>query len=238
MTRAVHRGLVRLEIEHERTVLDHLGGGASPGAPRSGGRAAPRARRRGAGSGRSRRSGPRASCRSSSWSALTTSRSGRRGSSPLRSSVHMAKAASGRESAQMSAPAQPSSGSEALTRLGAVDRLPAEGRPVERQGDLGRQGIREAQQWFHFLPLHPLPCPLASRHRGRAARLRLQGLPITATAGSRSQQRQVAVELELADVSLVRRPLGPLVADEPLEDVLARGSRPPARSAPSRRPRR
>ena len=32
---------------------------------------------------------------------------------------------------------------------------------------------------------------------------------------------EVAVELELRDLGLVGLPLGPLVADEPLEDVLA-----------------
>src|SRR6188508_2270026 len=36
-----------------------------------------------------------------------------------------------------------------------------------------------------------------------------------------SQPREVAVELELRDLRLVLLPLGALVADEPLEDVLA-----------------
>src|SRR5580704_9378632 len=36
-----------------------------------------------------------------------------------------------------------------------------------------------------------------------------------------SQQRQVTIKLELADLRLVLVPFGPLVADEPFEDVVA-----------------
>ena len=42
-------------------------------------------------------------------------------------------------------------------------------------------------------------------------------------AGPGSQQGQVAVELELGHLGLVVVPLGPLVADEPFEDVVAEG---------------
>ena len=130
----------------------------------------------------------------------------------------MEKARSGCASAHINAPAQPSSGSAALTSSGRSIAFQREAGPVERKGDLGRQRVREAQQWLHFsFPLSPLlvlPCR-PTRRAATASR----------ATGSRSQQRQVSVQFELADVSLVRRPLGPLVADEPLEDVLTEGLR-------------
>ena len=118
---------------------------------------------------------------------------------------HRAKAPSGSASAQMMAPAQPSSGSARLDRGLVGHGLPRVAAQVEGLGQLRWGGIGEEEEWFH--------------------RDRERWLPV----------RQVAVELELGDLGLVVDPLGPLVAQEPLEDVLAQALGAPARSSPSRR---
>jgi len=94
--------------------------------------------------------------------------------------------------------------------LGRVDAPQGSRRGPARRSPPGT-ATGEAQQWLHGVAP---PLSLVGRCGPDGSG--------SGTAGG-SEQRQVAVELELGDVGLVAGPLLALVADEPLEHVVAEG---------------
>src|SRR5687767_10266357 len=117
--------------------------------------------------------------------------SGSRGRSRLRSDRHSEKAASASPAATITPPAQPSSGS---LRVAARSSLTA----------------------FHGYPTRSRAwASSGGAGSGKSSRGSMR------SSADWSEPRQVAVELELADLGLVVEPLVALVADEPLEHVLA-----------------
>src|SRR5437762_12176148 len=122
---------------------------------------------------------------------LTSSSSGSIGMSRLRRARHRAKAPSGSTSPHTTAPAQPSSGSS---------RPAASIEPTAFQGNP------------HMSSAWATSGGAGSGNRSRGS-IRRFSQP--------SPPPDVPVELELADLRLVVGPFGPLVPDEPFEDVLA-----------------
>src|SRR5206468_1982127 len=125
--------------------------------------------------------------------AGTSNSSGSRGVSRLRRVRHNAKAPSGSSSAATTAPAQPSSGSR---------RAAASGVAAAFHGQLPR-----SRAW--------------ASGGGAGSGKRSSGS--IGQSVPRLQDREIALDLERGDVRLVLVPFDALVADEPLEDVLAEG---------------
>src|SRR5437868_13598976 len=131
------------------------------------------------------------SSRSASPDDGTSNSSGSRGMSRLRRVRHSAKAASGSSSAATTAPAQPSSGSSRAAASGVAAAF--HGQPPRSKACANGGGAGSGK-----------------RSSGSISQFRP---PL--------QDREIALDLERGDVRLVVVPLDALVADEPLEDVLA-----------------